>query len=683
MIAPGTALGAWIVERPLGRGGMGSVYRCSHRDLATLKAAVKVLEVGNMPTALERFRREAHLLTRLDHRSIVRVRDVALSGTPAYLVMDLVEGRSLDGWASTGGMPLDRAALLGSQVASALGHAHSQGVGHRDVKPANVIVGPSGRAVLVDFGIAVLEGSTRLTRTGHLSPATVIYAPPEWISDLGSEVERWDAYSLGVTLVELVTGSLPFEVPNEPSPLKQALQLALNKREHPALDPGPRFPEELREIVRALTWPDPARRLCDMEQVETRLADIARTAAETPSERARSRVRVAQPAVAPSLPPGGGHPTPPPLQGLRPRNPESLPGTGPRGGSPPTSRRRLYVAGLLVLLGVLGFALAACAFSIPRESIEIREALQYIASPRTGWSDVAVGESHACAVGGDGSVYCWGCSSAGEECDRVDADYRTVATGDRHSCAQREDGVLSCWGEDQSGSVDGPEGVDALVVSGRRTLVAGEAFTCAIDTDDRPVCWGLPSEVVDGAPSIDLVELTAGCDHVCGLTDSGVSVCWGEGEDGQLDLPTGVRFSQLAAGCRHTCGLDLDGTVHCWGKNSYGQSVPPAFEEERVEWIAAGGTLSCAILDTEDVTYSGSPTLSCWGGGLAGLGQAFVAHHYASVALGKAVGCGLTGAGELICSEGAPTCDCGSCVTDHGLNECRGPEGESSLSYPP
>jgi len=201
----------------IGGGGMGVVYRARdehlERDVAikVLRSAARMDESARM-----RFRREARALSLLSHPSISTVFDFDSEDGVEFLVMELVEGQSLQGRLRGTPLPEREVADLGGQVAAALAVAHEQGVIHRDLKPGNVMVTPKGRVKLLDFGLALLcpgaaaSPETRsLTELGHVI-GTLAYMSPEQL--LGNESdERSDLYSLGVLLYEMATGRRPFE----------------------------------------------------------------------------------------------------------------------------------------------------------------------------------------------------------------------------------------------------------------------------------------------------------------------------------------------------------------------------------------------------------------------------------------------------------------------------------------
>lgn len=210
----GTTLGPYQVVSMLGKGGMGQVYRARDPRLGR-EVAIKVLSaaLSEEHGYLERFRREARAIAQLNHPNIVSVYDFGEQGNTTYLVMPLIQGGTLrDLLAQRGMLPLNEAVALTEQIGGALQYAHERGLIHRDVKPANILVGPDGRALLSDFGIVrVVQGgdtNATLTHTGAFvgSPE---YAAPEMV--LGQAIDRRvDIYALGMMLYQLLTGRTAF-----------------------------------------------------------------------------------------------------------------------------------------------------------------------------------------------------------------------------------------------------------------------------------------------------------------------------------------------------------------------------------------------------------------------------------------------------------------------------------------
>jgi eukaryotic-like serine/threonine-protein kinase len=189
---------------------MAVVYAATDHQLHR-SVAVKFL-ADNLAadiSALERFVREGRLAARLSHPGVVAVYDTGTASGRPFIVMELVEGRSLaETLAERGRLEPEEVAKIGAQLADALQHAHDSGLVHRDVKPANVLVGSSGDVKIADFGIAAALGDgTRLTQTGTVL-GTASYLAPEQAAGEGVQPSA-DVYALGVVLYELLTGELP------------------------------------------------------------------------------------------------------------------------------------------------------------------------------------------------------------------------------------------------------------------------------------------------------------------------------------------------------------------------------------------------------------------------------------------------------------------------------------------
>ncbi len=194
----------------LGKGGMGMVYKAFDRRLRR-DVAIKVVNerYSADPVALARFRREAHAAAALPpHPSVVGVHDILEDGELA-IVLELVPGESLRGILNREGALSEARALgIAARIAEGLGHAHKHGVIHRDVKPDNVLVARGNIVKLTDFGLAHLDTATALTTLGEVM-GTSLYMPPEQIRGLKVDA-RSDIYSLGVTIYEMLAGSVPF-----------------------------------------------------------------------------------------------------------------------------------------------------------------------------------------------------------------------------------------------------------------------------------------------------------------------------------------------------------------------------------------------------------------------------------------------------------------------------------------
>ncbi|HLQ61328.1 MAG TPA: serine/threonine-protein kinase [Candidatus Acidoferrales bacterium] len=204
-------LGSYRLLKRLGNGGMGVVYEAEHRLLGR-RVAIKVIrsELAEDATFSRRFLLEARAVAALDHPGIVRLYDFAFADGKPYMVMEYVTGRTLLD-VLRGGRRLEPAGALSLlwPVARALDHAHQNGVVHRDVKPANILLAEDGRTLVMDFGLACLAGFTMST-----SPDTFL-GTPDYISPeqvVGQPVEaRSDVYSLAAVVYEAIAGAKPFQ----------------------------------------------------------------------------------------------------------------------------------------------------------------------------------------------------------------------------------------------------------------------------------------------------------------------------------------------------------------------------------------------------------------------------------------------------------------------------------------
>ncbi|MFI1503322.1 protein kinase [Streptomyces sp. NPDC020597] len=247
--------GRYRLADAIGSGGMGRVWRAHdellHRAVAIkeLTAALYVAE-SDQAVLLARTRAEARAAARINHSAVVTVHDVLEHDGRPWIVMELVEGRSLaDAVKEDGRVEAAEAARIGLWVLRALRAAHSAGVLHRDVKPGNVLLSHDGRVLLTDFGIAQIDGDTTITRTGEVV-GSVDYLAPERVRghDPGPSSDLW---ALGATLYTAVEGRSPFR---RTSPLT-TLQAVV---EEEAADP--RYAGPLGPVISALLRKDPAAR---------------------------------------------------------------------------------------------------------------------------------------------------------------------------------------------------------------------------------------------------------------------------------------------------------------------------------------------------------------------------------------------------------------------------------------
>ena len=217
-VAPGSAIGPYIVEAEIGRGGMGIVWR-AHRADGTLKrtVALKCPRTDAHATELmKRFLLERDILAELEHPNIARLYDagITLAGQP-YVALEYVAGTALNQYCDSHRLDVDARLQLMQQVLAAVQYAHSHLVIHRDLKPSNILVAEDGQVRLLDFGVAKLlpahsASGESATRFGERA-LTPDYAAPEHVAG-GTVTTASDVYSLGVVLYELLTGQRPYRV---------------------------------------------------------------------------------------------------------------------------------------------------------------------------------------------------------------------------------------------------------------------------------------------------------------------------------------------------------------------------------------------------------------------------------------------------------------------------------------
>ncbi len=211
----GKQLGPYVVEKEVGAGAMGSVYRGRNADTDE-RVAIKIIAPGLIANenALRRFEREISILKQLDHPHIARIfRSGKYHGAPLY-VMEYVEGESLDKvLARRGRLTWEEVVTIGTQLCAALQHAHERGIIHRDLKPSNLMVLKNGAIKLTDFGIAKDTDVTALT-ADNSTVGTAAYMSPEQCRGLRELSAKSDLYSMGVMFYELLTGRKPFVADN-------------------------------------------------------------------------------------------------------------------------------------------------------------------------------------------------------------------------------------------------------------------------------------------------------------------------------------------------------------------------------------------------------------------------------------------------------------------------------------
>lgn len=263
--------GRYLLVERVGSGGMGTVWRAEDKLLGR-HVAVKKLHIpphlhdDEVRTLHERTRREARSAARIAHPNVIVVHDVVDDEGLPCIVMEYIPSATLsDVLKQRGALPPEEAARIGLAMAAALRAAHDAGVLHRDVKPANVLLGDRGRIVLTDFGIAMESGTSSLTKPGELI-GSIRYLSPERLrgAEPGPASDLW---ALGATLYQAVEGQHPFA---RDTPIETAYAIATDPYE-PLHNAG-----DLAPVIEGLLVKEPGQRM-DVHEVERRLGDVTAT----------------------------------------------------------------------------------------------------------------------------------------------------------------------------------------------------------------------------------------------------------------------------------------------------------------------------------------------------------------------------------------------------------------------
>ncbi|MCZ6858062.1 MAG: protein kinase [Gemmatimonadetes bacterium] len=299
----GKTLGHYKILEPLGKGGMGEVYRARDTKLDR-DVAIKVLpeDFATDPDRLARFEREAKLLAALNHPNIITIHGLEEEEGAFFLVLELVKGESLKQRLSTGPLSIEKALDVCKQIAEALEAAHNEGIIHRDLKPANVLITPDGRAKVLDFGIAksMTVGDDVIADTAKATDLTVIgiligtpaYMSPEQVR--GEEFDkRADIWAFGCVIYEALTGSSAFGRKTLPETLAAILE------QDPDWSALPQdAPDQLRRLIRRCLRKDPRRRLRDIGDAWIVLGEVL--ADGEPGTSTAVRAGVTAPSAAPA-----------------------------------------------------------------------------------------------------------------------------------------------------------------------------------------------------------------------------------------------------------------------------------------------------------------------------------------------------------------------------------------------
>ena len=309
----GSTIGDYQVVGILGAGGMGKVYKVRN-VISDRVEAMKVLlpDLANQPDLADRFLREIKVQASLVHPNIASLHTAVRLDNQLLMLMELVEGVTLDEKLKAGPLPAAQAVDYIMQVLAALEYAHANGVVHRDIKPGNMMLTSEGVVKLMDFGIARPSDDHKLTQTGT-AVGSLYYMSPEQIQGIAAPDARSDLYSVGVSLYELVTGKRPFDGDSQFAIMTAHLQ----GTPVPPITVDPRLPKMLNDVILMSVAKDAGARFQTAAALRNALSNVAREL--NPAAAATVPIMAAAPAAAvPGVPAGQPGQPPQPPQRVKP-----------------------------------------------------------------------------------------------------------------------------------------------------------------------------------------------------------------------------------------------------------------------------------------------------------------------------------------------------------------------------
>lgn len=283
----GDRLGNYEILDELGRGGMGVVYRATDARLGRQVAIKELLVTTQLSDVerqdtVERFRREAMAAARLAHPNIITVYDYGQEGDRPYMVMELLEGKTLGDFLEKKTMfTLQQVADIGAQICAALDYAHLSGIVHRDIKPDNIMLASNGVVKLTDFGVARVKSDLpSMTQTGT-TLGTIAYISPEQLCDSRLVDGRSDIFSLGAMLYEMLTFKTPFDAGN----LGGTIINIMNMAPDPPSSLNPAIPPKLEAVIMKALKKNPEERFSRAAEMGHALTAALRDTERTPAPR--------------------------------------------------------------------------------------------------------------------------------------------------------------------------------------------------------------------------------------------------------------------------------------------------------------------------------------------------------------------------------------------------------------
>src|SRR5579872_3655423 len=379
---PNFRVGQYVLERPLGIGGMAEVWLARNAYLGT-PAAVKFLNqaYAGMSEIEQRFLNEGKRQGALNHPNIIKVFGFEYVDNRSFLILQYIDGESLDTILHRAGrLETSEAMRIAISVLNALDYAHDHNIVHRDIKPSNILLDENRIPYLGDFGIVLATNEKRITRAGT-AMGTALYMSPEQITDPGSVDRRADIYSMGCVIYEMLTGQPPFNPPSSGSgdtdfavKMAHVQQLPPSMRQrNPALSP------ELDAAVMRCLAKNPAERYRTCREVRDALSAAMVARGSTPLPVAPMQPPVTVPSMTPAHPTHAAAamdaqaPTPHPhaVAAMTPPTPPQV----SYGPPPPTTKNKWpMIAGIIAVVAVIAIALVIFLKSrTPAETDEQRQ----------------------------------------------------------------------------------------------------------------------------------------------------------------------------------------------------------------------------------------------------------------------------------------------------------------------
>ncbi|HVY60789.1 MAG TPA: serine/threonine-protein kinase, partial [Planctomycetota bacterium] len=348
----GKTVGDYLIEKQLGEGGMGVVFKGVHPTLGQI-VAIKMLHPNlvKADSIKQRFVREAQAMARLRHPNILQLFNFVENAEGCFIIMEFVEGKTFESILEESGViPPDRALELFVPMLDAMQYAHDAGIIHRDIKPSNMMLLNSGVAKMMDFGTAKVAGGSQLTAAG-MTLGTVVYMSPEQL--MGRDLTpAADVYSLGVTLYEMCTGRLPFYHDNE----MMLMKMIMKEAPPPPSSIYPAMPKDLEKAILKSMDKTAAKRYQSCKEFK---ADLEKVKAGLGGAKPASNPQVAVPAAPPAPPSTPAQPTAPktptpPATPVPGETTSAIPAPPPAPAAAPAGTHPLvFVGGGLMGLGVL------------------------------------------------------------------------------------------------------------------------------------------------------------------------------------------------------------------------------------------------------------------------------------------------------------------------------------------